>query len=642
MERMRCLGCWVSVVAVLVGCASARRAEPPPREADVATVAGGDDAESGKPDLSPVTAPGEVVVVGRWQAPLESVDLLLGWTRLPVDWRGLVDQAVPRTSQGPGREVLALDAPVDLVVMLPRAGKAPEPRVAFSVGLTSLDGALELAEALHEDIETVRPYYYRVGGRHDLTCMLGPSVGRAPARAVCGDGFADVEELMPYMTRGLPNERVGDADVYLEVRGEPIRRAYGPALGQAEQLVMPFLIREFALDDPRLDRAIADGARSLLGEGIALIDDADRLSLSIDLDAATGLAKTSFVMDFRGTKSWTATTMAEAATRAIAAPELFWDLPYDAPSASFGAPGNPERASAIRVWAREVLDAFLAYGKAPATFRKEVSQLVDQTHTTPTTRVSIQGPAKDVPAPPAATATGFSISPILSALDRLGWQLHGYEIPAKEYIDYFDAFVRLYRNPALVKLLQAKVPDLDRARMPTLDGRPAGTGFPFGSRRYEMTLKETVEGSAKPRTRSLFLVVVPDGDHRSWIAFGNDLGVLREQTAKVLKPGPKTLRDRPGLEALRGEPLTSGGFTTLRSTFESSLRAYLGMKGPEWERTLNAMPAHGETPMPVTLRISQGKSPRLEWTMVTPNVVVQDLAAAMPAIMANSLFSGED
>lgn len=593
-----------------------------------------------EPDLSPVAAPGEVIVVGRWQSPVLAADVVAGWTGLPLDWRVLLDGVLPRTSAGPGREVLALDAPVDLVVTLPRAGAAPEPRLAFSVGVKSIEGALDLAEALDEDVEAVGNRLYRVGGRGELTCMLGPAAGQAPARLVCGDGFGDVEELMPYMTRGLPRETIGTADVHVELRVEPIRRMYGPALEQAGQLGIPFLVRELSLDDPRLDAAVAEAARGLLAEGVALIDDVERVTFTVDLDAAAGAARTALAVDFRGTQSWTGTTLRDAVPRAVAAPDAFWSLPADVPAASFSAPGNPARGREIRRSAAEILDALLVVGKVPAPLRGQVAKLLEQTLTRASATVVVQG-SYPAPSGDRAAADGAEIGAELlpMMIQQLGWQVYRVEAPAKEYTDYFDAFVRIYNDRAVTKLLEERIPDLEPADVPRLAAKPAGAGFPVGSRRYELTITTSPTEGATPVTTQLHLVVVPDGP-RTWVAFGNDLGLLRKQTALLLAPPSKTLRDRPGLEALRSGRFTSAGFTTLRMAYKGMLHQYLRMSEGEVERMLNSLPARGETPMITTVRVTEEGAPQLEWATLVPKAVVQDFAVAVPAIMASTLLTG--
>lgn len=593
------------------------------------------------PDLSPVAAPGEVIVVGRWQSPMLAADVIAGWTGLPLDWRALLDGVLPRTSGGPARELLALDAPVDLLVTLPRVGTGPEPRIAFSVGVTSIEGALDLAAALDEDVEAVGNRLYRVGGQGELTCMLGPAAGQAPARLVCGDGFGDVEELMPYMTRGLPRETVGTADVHVELRVEPIRRMYGPALEQAGQLAIPFLVREFSLDDPRLDAAVAEAARGLLAEGVALIDDVERVAFTVDLDAAAGAARTALAVDFRGTRSWTGTTLRDAVSRAVAAPDAFWSLPMDVPAASFIAPGNPARGREIRRSAAEILDALLVVGKVPAPLRRQVAQLLEPALTSPAATVVVRG---SYPAPGEHRAAdhdgadfGAQLLPMM--IQQLGWQVYRAEIPAKKFTDYFDAFVRIYNDRAVTKLLEERFPDLEPAEIPRLAAKPAGAGFPAGSRRYELSIATSPAEDTAPTTTQLHLIVVPDGP-RTWVAFGNDVGVLRQETARLLAPSSKTLRDRPGLEALRSGRFTSAGFTTLRMTYKGMLQQYVRMSEGELERMLNALPARGDTPMITTVRVSEEGAPRLEWATLVPRAVVQDFAVAIPSVMASALLTG--
>lgn len=637
MKTLRIRWSTLSVLALLTGCAG--RAGSPPVEAPVPPPPT-TDSRTAPAALEVAAAPEGLVLVGRWQAPAESLDLLLGWTGLPLDWRGLADQNLPRSTAGTVRDLLALDSPLDFAVTLPRPGEDPEPRLAFAIGVHSLDGTLELAETLGASVEPLRDEgrrVYRLELDGELECMLGPALGTTSARLVCGEGYADVTELFPYLSRGLPLEQLGTADLHVELRVEPLRRLYGPTMSQAGQVGLTFLLRELAFDDPRLDRAIADTARGLLGEGLALMEDVDRAWTTLDLDASSSAARATLGVEFRQSTSWSAHTINDAAPRASVAPDAFWALPHDAPAASYAVASNSERTRALRRQATELLDAFLAYGGLPDRLRKDVSDLVQKPFPdAPVVVVQGSTPPRDGQ---AASAGNETASPrwIGEALDQLGWQIRGVEGPAKDYVSYFDAWTRVYRDPAVTRLLETKLPRVDRKLLPKLRAEPAGVGLPAGSRRYVLAIALPKGEGEKGTTRTLTLLVVPDGE-RTWLGFSPDEKVLRAELAKVLAPGARTLRDRAGLEALRREPSQAAGFVTLRTTLEASLARLLGLSAPAMERTFSAMPAGGKTPMLTALRLTPGQGPRLEWSLAIPRAVVQDVAVAIPTLLANSSF----
>lgn len=602
-------------------------------------------ATSDDPDLTPKGAPEDLLLVARWKAPAATVDELLAWVNMPINWRMLMGQALPPEAKGLADEALALDAPFDLAMTL-GAGASPEPKpkVVFSIGLRSAPAAAELARAMELDVEDLGRGMYAVGPSDDLECIIAPAAGVAPARLVCGEDESHLDALLPYVTRGLPLESFGDQDLHVRLRAAPLR-VYGPLMQQGVELGLPVLLGELSFDDPAFDRALADAVRGLTKELGATLEDLDAVTFDMDLDEAKDVANMTFAAQFGGTKSWVARGIVDAKARSHGAPKDYWALPHDVGAASYAGAAAPARYETIRATSAALVDALLNQAKMPASVRKDVRYIVDNTATSSAVRLSVQG---SVPATTEPKVEGV-LGEALANLDQSwGWNAIGYvgEAP-KGFTDYFDTWVRVYNDPALEKALKEKDPSFDRKVLPKVTSRAVAT-LGAGAKLYQIVLpldswtgeSDAVTDGAKAKSkakneRKIVLVVMPDGKN-TWVAFSTNEKVLLENLAK-LKKAPKTLEGRAGLEALRSSTLFSGGFMTLRRLTESSLASILKMDQAALERLFAGMPNHGETPILSTMTYSNDKGPRLEITMTAPKAIVQDAAAAVPALMASSL-----
>jgi hypothetical protein len=447
-----------------------------------------------------------------------------------------------------------------------------------------------------------------------------------------------VDALLPYVTRGLPNETLSRSDLHLELRVEPIRKNYGPLLQQGAELGMPFLLRELSFDDPAFDRALANAFRGVAGELVALVDDLDELTLDVELSEGTQNLNVTFAAQLRGTKSWTAQGIADAQRRASLPPDEFWALPATVPAASYSSGANPDRAQPIRDATVPLLDSLLAHGKLPASLRSDVRYLVENTGTSKAMRLGVQGP---VPAPPKGKAMGDGeLAEILSNLERQwGWQAVGYvNEPASGFVRYFDTWVKVLNDPAIKTLLKERLPSLEAGQIPSIRSKNLYSPGLTGSKQYEVVLPLKALTDGATEDGKLVIVVMPQGKN-TWIGSSLDEKILLTELAKLNRP-ERTLGEREGLDALRGKELSAGGFFTTRHLLESILTGTLDMKPADVNRVFAVMPHHGETPVINTMRSSTSNGPRFELAMSAPKDVVQDLAAAVPALMANSLLSG--
>ena len=322
--------------STLVGCGGSSgkpAAAPTPVVSAVAV------AKEEPPDLAPVAAPPELFAVARFKNPQTAIETVSSWANFPFK----VQSALPPDLRGLG-PVVAWDAPLELAVALDPLGegKVPEPLSVLSIGLTSLDSALEFARAQGQSVRRLRPGVYRVGDSEDVACTVGVAVGSAPARLVCGHRAHDVDGLFNYATRGLPNEALPDLDFQIELRLDPLKKKYGTELGSA-RLFGGFLLREVQMDNPRFDRALSDVAYGLIDETLAFVHDLDKVRLDAKIDRTKNLVNVRFDAKFTGQQSWLAQAVAETVPMSAPPPDAFWQLPADVADASYGVGWKPGR-----------------------------------------------------------------------------------------------------------------------------------------------------------------------------------------------------------------------------------------------------------------------------------------------------------
>src|SRR5215471_16714776 len=165
----------------LVACSSA--APAPSAKAPAAATEHADSAEAEVAvDLSPVAAPENLVLLATMRTPARTVDTLMGWTGMGIDWRALL-QAGPAAQFLP---VIDLDAPIDAAAALdPKSKNKPRFFYAASIGLTSRQGALDAFRAIDAPVDQVEPGVYSVRPNPETLCFIAPALGKAKVRLVC-------------------------------------------------------------------------------------------------------------------------------------------------------------------------------------------------------------------------------------------------------------------------------------------------------------------------------------------------------------------------------------------------------------------------------------------------------------------------
>ncbi len=620
-------------MGILAGCGGAGTptAETPSTGAQIADSGGTALELEESPDLSPVPAPAELVAVARWSKPGVTADTLMAWTNLPFDWRRLLQAKEPDLAAA-----VALDAPLEAAVALAPdpAKRFEQPHAVFSLGLNSLSQALDFIRNKGESLRKVSAGVYVIEDGGELSCAVAASVGPTPARLVCGERPADVDALLPYVTRGLPNEELGGGEIHLEVRAEPFRQAYGRQLRQLKSAGLALQLRKLQLGSPRFDRALADAAHGLADELLLLLDDLDRVSL--DLNANSGTAELEFFLSatFRGSQSWSVQSTHEAAARSGVAPDLFWRLPSDVARATYGVSGDPKRFAEIRRTLAELLDGYLAYEKLPGGVRDQIVRIIEDTWISAGHTVSAEGNVDPLPDQKRNEADQQRET----ARRELGWMLMGFEEQPARVKAYLDRLIKAYRDPQLRRFLQTRL-KVEKSELPRIKvGRATGRGLAPGSTVYELA----VPGEAfshysfddnkliKGRPLPVYLVVMPDGAI-TWVAFSADRDVVYEKLALVRQGGSRaTLAGRSGLGELKRERAVSGGFMTLAGLLGPGLLGGVLPDKVDFSAALERAPHRGETPILGFSTIERtGSTTQVRVRLRVPKAVVEDAVAAL-------------
>jgi hypothetical protein len=616
-----------AVPAVLLGCGSPAPAAPPPAAPVVSAAPIAQKEEA--PDLAPVASPAELIALARFKKPQTAIETVAAWANFPFK----VQDVLPAELKGL-QSVIAWDAPLEAAVALDPLGegKVPEPLSVVSLGLTSLDAALDFARSKGQSVRRLRAGVYRVGDSDDVSCAAGVALGSTPARLVCGHRPHDVDGLFNYATRGLPNEPLENVDFQLELRLEPIKKKYQAEIGSA-RLLAGFLLREVQVDSPRFDRALSDVAYSLIDEATAVVHDLDKLRIHGALDSGKNLINTRFDLKFVAQKSWLVQSSSEMSSMVAPAPDLFWQMPADSTQAAYGVGWKPGRLKPIGKTLAELVDGYLESEKMPAALRNQASKSVELLFDQSTKQVTAQGELADTPS-----------EPLLAADYRVfGWQVSALEGDPKNLLALFDGFSATLGSRDLARLLKTRA-KLDVTLLPKISSHGVQVrGYKPGAKAYrldisrqlfekyakeQLKLEPVTNGKTVAKSVPLTLVVAFDGEH-SWVGICPDEKALLKRLESLKDPQARVLRSREGLEALKGAPHVGGGFLTL-SRFATQLSA-LGANAAETQKLFTALPHHGDTPILFSYDVGVS-GPELSSTFTLPRAAVEDLGALVPVI----------
>lgn len=601
------------IVALLAASCGGGQPQPssPPRDPVPSPTAPGEvtPSEQGAvvaaPDLSPVARPEGVVLLGRIRDPGALADAALGWGKVGFDWRARLGRKIPGMDRA-----IHTSAPAELVARV--APGAPLDRafeLAFSVGLRDARAFVDGIRGAGESVEEAGPGSWRFADA-DLHCAVAPAVGPATSRVVCAHGEGALDALLPYATRGLPQENLGATDVHVELLGPPLQAAAGPELRRMRSLGVGFLMNELSTDSPALDGPLGDIVQGLADELILLVDDFEKLT--VDLALADGGLRATVGLDLRGKTSWTAGTLGAYSARQSPPPELFYRLPADVTDASWSAGGVPERTAPLRRAVGRLLEGAAAHAKLPPALGQRASALAGELWESNALAFATVATAEPSGRAPAE----------LGELTKLvGVRILGVAAPPDRYRRFIEKLVALYQDPALRKAGEkhgAKAGDLPKVTK-------RASKLVKGATVWEVSAqpKQPKQRKGKPAKAVSVLTVMlaPDGE-RTWLA----LGVEEEAVAKVVRDiigGSSALRARPGILAGSAAPGIAGGFLTLAGVGPGGK---LTGERADLPRILAGLPHRGQTPIPYVVRVEpRGAGVRLEEVITLPADAATDL-----------------
>jgi hypothetical protein len=645
-----------TILGVALGCA-----EPPPPVAP--TITPGPQVPVAVPAvrLDPVAEPSDIFVVARWKNPSSTMSGLSACAGVPDklaedNVRTLLDKALARSFRGgaDGRQladIIAMDAPVDLVVSLDTSKRTPQALYTFSVGLTSLDRAKQAASGSGELVE-LAPGLFRVGdGERSPVCVVGAAAGSAPARLICGRREKDVLTLGPYMARNMPIAEPPKQDLHAELRFTPIDARYGGDIRRGLGF-LPNYARTQTIGDPRYDQALEEAARAIADEGAALAGDLDRVSIDLGVDPNACLtAKAS--MQLRGKSSWLAGTIADAGKKSGPPPAIFWRAPVDSDSASYGRGTDVTRYSGIFRTLRNLVEGKLAKEKIGSDAdRKALASLINLPLAKDTSIVVASGHTHPTPKQiaPGKKLTDQQIADEL-VNGYLGWYVLGFDEGPDPLSKMIKNVVSVYGRKGLTDPLRKGL-GRDGNALPTAKLVPAPRDLGRGALDVELKFKieprkktyaqDTKHKPGKPLTFAIHLLLMPDGK-RTWIGVGanRDDVVKHLKMSKASAPDSGTLMGRPELEELKSGKAVSSGFFTL-SMFTRGLASVLGnpaftgsMKPSasssleELGRTLNNLPHKGNTPIFMVTETTGGDGLKSETSLQVQKGSFEDIGVVL-------------
>jgi hypothetical protein len=573
------------------------------------------------PDLSPVAAPAGLFVLGRINRPTTLADTVARWAGLPVGLR----QVLPLAGKDLDA-VIAWDAPIELAVAVPPSGKRSV-HAAFSLGLTGTGPAVTLARQQGYEVTRIAPETYLVGGLSPLTCAIAPALGPTSARLVCSHRQVELDELLPYLTRGLPTTPLGQKDLTIELRMEPVRQRFGAEIGSA-RLFAGFAVRELSLDSPRFDTAVSDAVYATADELVALSHDLDVVRLEGGLDEQKHEAALELALSFRDHKSWVASVVGDASHPLGPAPESFFALPEDADDGGYSQGRDPHLVDGLRRTALELSDAYLEHEKVGKGSRERVARLIQAYFALDGAYVSAQGSAliaksaRDKAGPPP----------------RSGWMLMRHSsTPANlkaATADLVGLLADRDFRAALARKLKTDDKSLPTARTVPLKGPGIWPGTVAAVVKVPQGISQTVTGAVGWKAKKVdddegfevAVAIVPNGPD-AVIAYAPNVKELSARVVQALNPKGETLAQRPELERMRHFRAMRAGFVTLSSLLGSST---FGRRLGNPEAALAALPHHGQAPIFLEWVTEPGAAPKGVWRTTVTGGVFEDLPGLVP------------
>ena len=542
--------------------------------------------------------------------------------------------------------LVALDAPVDVIVTLDPGTKVRTPLRAISVGLTSLDGAKVAIAPEGKEAPEIAPGLWRVKGEQRWSCAIAASVGSTPARLVCAERDKTVEALAPYLARTLPSVDLGGPDVHMEARVDVLRKRYGASIQNSLRAAPGSFVTEYGSGLPKTDALLFDAATGVQEDVDRLFSDMHRITAELKSQRSGVCLRASADLDLSSTTSWLAQTFTDRADRSGPPPAIYWRQAKDSALALYGRGVDPARFTSVLAKTRAIVETGLAEGNfGTAAERKKIADVFNLPFGKDTNVVASHG-SINVPLPDPAAKGGALKVADATFVRMVGWTLLGADEGPAAMKKQLKALVDAYKQGGVQSALKKELGARDAKMLPVIKAGSAPASLGAGAEALEITISNVEapvpDEPGKPTptmTLKLHILVMGDGE-TSWMAIGasKDELVKRLLAAKHDADDKAQLSSRAGLESLKSGKQMAGGFLSA-GLVGDKLGAFLQHMGTVEPGSLNAddvklgqsllsLPNRGATPILLTTNASaNGASTRFSVALDVQQGTFEDTKA---------------
>lgn len=644
---------------------------PPPQATTPAPPPAPTATTAAAADLSPVAEPKTLIGVGRWKnaaSTIQSIEQLVK-APLPLPLEEVLTREVIQKSLRDRElaKLVKLDGSVDVAITLDPASREDKPEVfvAVSVPLKSFEEAQAVINR-GAAAAPARPGLIRLGRQpSDIYCDVAMSVGAAPARLVCSEKEADLDALVPWLTRGAPSADFGPSDFHFEARFAPLRDRYRGLIDQFGPRLPALASSEFGTKLGVRDPIVLDAVSDAVREAVQAGEEIDMITFDAALDGQQGIGTAKGSLKFNGNKAWPVRALTGRNSKAAAPPEMFWLLPKDADAAGYSLAPDAALLEGPRKTVSELV-ASLTRSVLADKDRKAIADLILRMPLAAGATVSASGrlAKSDVAPAPKDDLKPADVVKITREkfADSVGWVLIGTESKADPFTAWARDLPKTYNSASLqrsLKELLTKNGVKKTSFLPKVKSVATPRGLPAGTTAIELAVdfdsqdvwsnysritnyKEHPKGAPAKGTLAVTLAVIPDGD-RAWIGISADPALLVSHfnATKGAKDG--TLAAREGLDQLRSSKTVSGGFLSLGGLTKAATSSVSGMLRPERaasvQKMFSSLPNKGMTPVLFMANGDAGDKPTFVGEFIMQKGSFDDLQAVistMPAVIESA------
>lgn len=567
------------------------------------------------------------------RTPAASIDKLGKWAGFPLPWQDLLSARFPDL-----QAVLASSAPAEFAVSLGAGAKAvPDIYAVFSVPLTEYERGVSALKTLGEPTSADDDGHPYVSLSGNTECTVARANGPSPARLVCGN-HESLLQLTAFAASNLPQQTIGNDDLYAELRLRPIHARYAKRAPLIKMLA-PMLLREASLQNPRFDAALADIAHGVTDDLLLLVNEVDKLTLKLDLEQETQQVSSELGFVFRGGKSFLPAWTSHSATNAGAAPAAFWNLPPTIVNGGFTT------SSAQFPRLQGVFETFGELAGGGLEYAGLASGAVDAWLTDFKAVLNTGGSMVSGHLEPANKATAQTLTA------KVGCELIALDADNGALVRWLDSTAKL-ANDAKLRAELTKRLGAEFKRLPSVSVKPAPArfGLPAGAKVYSVKLSAEQaqrfasnyfgpEQAKKAGAVTLTLVAAQQGA-TTWTGWGADEAWIAASVKQALT-GSGALAANPTFARWRTSRVVSGSTLRIIDFLEPSfLTREHWLSREDIEQFRRAMPHQGESAFHMELS-ANGEGPSAATRVVVPRAAVEDLAALIVAAVTKAPATAE-